>query len=93
MAETAREKYRTQLKNHTRKHFFIKQEGRSECWKVSCWLGKEPTGRLFEINHSYKEQNLNDSLDQLANDMWTYLFTKTGEEIMKAEYEKEHGKS
>lgn len=57
---------------------------------MSCWLGKEPTGRLFTIE--YKDgADLDERFKKLADDMFDFLHTLKGEEIYKQElYKKEY---
>jgi len=79
-----REKQRIELIQHVKKHYFINKVDKNN-WEIGCWLGKEPTGRLFKMKYlgmlKYGEQ-----LTQLANDMWDFLYTEKGEDIIKKEY-------
>ena len=84
VADKSREKYRTKLKQHVKKHNFLKENNRHG-WEMGCWLGKEPTGRLFMVKASADKMG---DMTQLANDMWDFLFTPKGEEIMRAEQER-----
>lgn len=85
------EKERQKLKEHVDRNHESRWIKKGQ-WELKCWLGKRPTGRLFRTILTDGE-NIEAGRWQLANDMWDYLFTEKGERIIRAEYEREHGKA
>ena len=84
------EKERIKLIQHVNNNYSCqykrKTKKRDGYYLVSCWLGKNPTGQLFTVEQE-TAFGLDESLAQLANDMWDFLFTPKGEQIIRKEHE------
>ena len=86
--ETLEKEYK-KLVQHVKDHYFIiKSSKRNKYWEIGCWLGKEPTGKLFR-NRLVETNKQTQSLEQLAKDMYEYLYTNKGSEITKKDYERQ----